>query len=79
GFASPLEALRVIWFSAMAVLVDRFAPTETDRAPASPRWAPSSRRPIPGFASPLEALRVIWFSAMAVLVDRFAPTETDRA
>jgi len=36
GFASPLEALRVIWFSAMAVLVDRFAPTETDRARMDP-------------------------------------------
>ena len=36
GFASPLEALRVIWFSSMAVIVDRFARTEADRARMDP-------------------------------------------
>ena len=36
GFASPLEALRVIWFSAMSVIVDRFARTEADRADMDP-------------------------------------------
>lgn len=43
GFTSPLEALRVIWFSAMSVIVDRVARTEADH-----------RRMDPGFVTVAE-------------------------
>ncbi|GGE21281.1 amidase [Aureimonas endophytica] len=36
GFASPLEALRVLWFAAESVTVDQFARTKADRARMDP-------------------------------------------
>ncbi|WP_420101664.1 amidase [Bosea sp. (in: a-proteobacteria)] len=36
GFANPLEALRTLWFSAEAVIVDRFAKTPEDLARMDP-------------------------------------------
>lgn len=36
GFASPLEALRVLWFAAESVTVDRFAKSEADLARMDP-------------------------------------------